>query len=320
MRWPVVGFDGQLRDFVRRIAPLERQAHDEVHGALAFAQFGDFLAADERGELFVQVRRARCRRRRRGRGRPRCGAAGCSIAGRAWRPRSRGWFSRRSAPRCRAGAACRGPGRRSLIATGADTPLSMWPMRSASGPPTAAKMPGTDAHALGELVEDFLARLRCAVRRPFGFAKIDVELRRGNRHDVIAAFGAAEAAADFAHFRHGEDLLLDHIGDLVHLLQRSAGRGGGGDERGLFLEGRQEVLAHLRIERERADDDHAARARAADTAGSGRSAAACFRAAISCRARATPSLCSRAGLGIEQERAEHRNRGERDDERGDHAK
>ena len=78
-------------------------------------------------------------------------------------------------------------------------------------------------------------RLRAASRL-LRLAEIHVELRGGDRHHVVAAFGAAEAAADLAHFRHGEDLLLDDVGDLVHLLQRSAGRGGGGDERGLFLE------------------------------------------------------------------------------------
>ena len=69
-------FDEELAEFVRRVAPFQRQAHDEVHGALAFAQLGDVLAADRARELFVDVRRARCRRRGRARGSPRCGAAG----------------------------------------------------------------------------------------------------------------------------------------------------------------------------------------------------------------------------------------------------
>ena len=75
MRWPFAGFDGQLGDLVRRIAPFERQADDEIHGALAFAQFGDFLAADQRGELFVEMAGRDAVGLRRGRGPPRCGAA-----------------------------------------------------------------------------------------------------------------------------------------------------------------------------------------------------------------------------------------------------
>ncbi len=72
---------------------------------------------------------------------------------------------------------------------------------------------------------------------------------------MVATLGAAEAAADFADFGHGEDLLLDDVGDFVHLFEGGAGCGGGGDEGGLFLELGQEVLVHLRIERQRGDEE-----------------------------------------------------------------
>jgi hypothetical protein len=81
--------------------------------------------------------------------------------------------------------------------------------------------------------------------------EIDIELGGGNRHHVIAALRTAQTAADLMDTLHREDLLLDDIGDAVHFLKRGAGRGSRGDERGLLLELRQEVLVHRRIERER---------------------------------------------------------------------
>jgi hypothetical protein len=53
------------------------------------------------------------------------------------------------------------------------------------------------------------SRISCRLRRPPSVAEIDVELRGGDGHDVVAALGAAEAAADLAHLGHGEDLPLD---------------------------------------------------------------------------------------------------------------
>ena len=71
---------------------------------------------------------------------------------------------------------------------------------------------------------------------------------------MVAPFRSTEAAAYLADPFYREDLLLDHIRNAVHFLQRGAGGGGCRDERGLFLELGQEILVHERIERERSDE------------------------------------------------------------------
>ncbi len=243
---------GSCDDFLRRVAPFQRQAGDEIHGALAFAQFGHFLAADERGELFVELAGSDAV----GPGAVAVGLDaelrdGGSLVELAILEAGDG-FGDASGFRCRASRSFSRSGPKIFTATGAETPLSMWPMRSASGPLTTAKMPGTDFSFL-----ERSSRISFAIPAvlPSSIAEIHIELGGGNRDHVVAALGPAETAADLAHLPATQDLLLDHIGDLVHLLQRGAGRGGGGDKRGLLLEAWQEILAHLRIERECGDDD-----------------------------------------------------------------
>ncbi len=51
---PERSLDEQLAQAVRACAPCFWQAQDERHGALSFAQLGDFLPADERGEEVVE--------------------------------------------------------------------------------------------------------------------------------------------------------------------------------------------------------------------------------------------------------------------------
>jgi hypothetical protein len=127
---------------LRRIAPLDGQPDDEIHGPLAFAQLGDFLAADQGAEscslsargdavgfgavavgLDAELRDGRL-----------LVELGILKAGDGFGDGLNLDAERRRVSRS---------GPKTLTATGADTPLIMWPMRSASGPLTTAKTPGT---------------------------------------------------------------------------------------------------------------------------------------------------------------------------------
>jgi hypothetical protein len=150
------------------------------------------------------------------------------------------------------------------------------------------------------------------------FAEIDVELGGGNGDDVVAAFGATEAAADLADLGDGEDLGLDDIGDFVHLLERSAGRRSDGDEGGFLAEGREKIFAHAAVEGKRGDDA------GKDEEGDGKrvvEAGADGGAAENGFEEADESAVGvwLADFGVEQERAEDRDQRQGDDERGDHA-
>ena len=50
----LVGLDGELGEFLGRVAPEEWESDDEIDGALALAEFGDGFAADEGAELVVE--------------------------------------------------------------------------------------------------------------------------------------------------------------------------------------------------------------------------------------------------------------------------
>ena len=52
----------------------------------------------------------------------------------------------------------------------------------------------------------------------------------------------------------GEDLGLDDVGDFVHLIERRAGGGSDGDERGFFAERGKEIFAHAAVEGKRGND------------------------------------------------------------------
>ena len=49
----VAGFDEEVAELLRGVAPLGREAQEQVHRALAFAEFSEDFAAEQRGELFV---------------------------------------------------------------------------------------------------------------------------------------------------------------------------------------------------------------------------------------------------------------------------
>src|SRR5690606_41613827 len=66
---------------------------------------------------------------------------------------------------------------------------------------------GHGFEAAVEVGEDFGAGARGGARG--GFTEIDVELGGGDGHDVVAAPGAAEAAAAGAGFGHSEELPFD---------------------------------------------------------------------------------------------------------------
>jgi hypothetical protein len=61
---------------------------------------------------------------------------------------------------------------------------------------------------------------------------------------VVAAFGAADAAADVFHLRHLADLVFDGLGDEFPFPPARFRERAGGDDGGFLMEGRQEVLAH----------------------------------------------------------------------------
>ena len=84
----------------------------------------------------------------------------------------------------------------------------------------------------------------------------DIEFGGGNRDDVVTAFSATEAAAGVFHFRYGQEELFDNIGNFVHLIEGSAGSGGGGDEHAFLGEAREKIFAHARVEKERSDEEH----------------------------------------------------------------
>ena len=97
--------------------------------------------------------------------------------------------------------------------------------------------------------EDFLAAaFRIAVCVFALIAEIDIKLRCADGNDVVAALGTSKPTPHLANLGHGKDLLLDDIGDPVHLFKRGTRRGRGGHERGLLLKLRQEVLVHARVE------------------------------------------------------------------------
>ena len=70
---------------------------------------------------------------------------------------------------------------------------------------------------------------------------------------MVTALGATQATSHFAHLRNLEQFLLNHVGDLVHLVERCSRSGGAGDECGLFTEGGEKVFPHTRIERKHAN-------------------------------------------------------------------
>ena len=152
-----LGVDVEVGEAFGILPPFEREADHEVVDALALVDLGHGLAADQGGEFLVEVAGSdavgegplavdldaelRDRRPVARRGLPR---------GRG----SRGRWSAISVPRRRSSPRS---GPKIFTATLAETPLSMWPIRSASGPLMALKVPGMVSHRGADVVDDFLA-------------------------------------------------------------------------------------------------------------------------------------------------------------------
>ena len=172
--------------------------------------------------------------------------------------------------------------------------------------------------ALSRAMSSRISRAAAAFRLP-SFAELHVELHGDTGTTWSPRSARPSAAADLSHFGDAEQhLLLDDVADSVHLVERGAGRGGGGDGGGFLLEGGQEILAHQRIEQNARDDDHADDAEQQERLAKAEAQAACFRASHFIARTSEAVLVLVAFLRLEQERAEHRNRGERNDERRDH--
>ena len=84
--------------------------------------------------------------------------------------------------------------------------------------------------------------------------KLDVKFIHRHGHHVVVAFGAARAAADALYL--GDRLQKPHadFADFVALLERCPRRARERDDGATFVERGQEVLAHHRIQNQRACD------------------------------------------------------------------
>lgn len=67
----------------------------------------------------------------------------------------------------------------------------------------------------------------------------DVEFGGGDGDEVIAAFGASDAATDVRNAGDAEDFLFDSVAEGVHGIEGRAGLSGGGDDGGVFEEIRE---------------------------------------------------------------------------------